>query len=259
MFDVYKEIKQKISRFNNKKRWLMLGSSFSLGVVVITSLFYLWYFDKFRDISTGIFASCFIGFPAIFLGLIGASKKQIDYDDIKKGKIFSFLYDKDKPFDYFYETIYSLSLAYQAHSFSYNRDDEYIEKENKHILSIQEKIAYNKQVLIKLAENKELNFESLPSIVQDKFNYNHSELIYSLKKFLEAMIHNDEIFDEKSQINQIMALSDKEKLLLVNENLSQIYQNRIEHKEQEKLAQEFELTLDLPDATKIHAKKSLAL
>jgi hypothetical protein len=259
MFDVYKEIKQKISRFNNKKRWSILGVSLSLGVMAITSLFYLWHFDKFRDFSSGIFVSTIIFVPAIFAGMFGSSKKQIYYDDIKKGKIFSFLYDKDKPFDYFYDTINSLYLSEQAYSLSSNRDDEYIEKQNEMVLGIQEKIAYNQQALIKLAENKALNFESLPSIVQNKFNDNHSELIYSLKNFLGAMIQNHELLDEQSQIKQIMKLHDKEKLLLINENLCKIYENRIKHKEEEKLAQDFELTLNLPNTNKIQTQKTLSL
>lgn len=73
------------------------------------------------------------------------------------------------------------------------------------------------------------------------------------------MIFNDDFFDEQSKINQIMRLSDTEKLVLINENLSQIYQNRIEYKNQEKLAKDFELTLDLPSTNKLKAQKTLSL
>lgn len=192
MLEVYKEIKQKISRLNNKKRCLMLGASLSLSLVSIGTLFYLWHFGKYTNIPAGILTSIIICFPAIFFGFLGSKKTQFDYSNIRDGKIFSFLYDKDKPYDYFYETLNSLFLSEQAQSLSCNRDDEYIQEKNQQLLAIQEKIAYNQQVLIKLNNNKELKLESLPSIVQNKFNQNHSELMSSLENFLGMMIFNDD-------------------------------------------------------------------
>lgn len=253
MFSVYKEIKQKLSRINSKKRCKMLGAS------LFFALFYLWPSAKFINIPFGIFASIIMFLPSIGLGFLGSQKIQFDHSNIREGKIFSFLHDKDKPFDYFYQTLNSLFLSEQAQSLSYHRTDEYIQKQNEQILAIQEKIAYNQQVLIKLNNNQVLKFESLPNIVQNKFNKNHSELMSSLETFLGAMIGNGEFFDEKSQINQIMKLSDTEKLVLINDNLNQIYQNHIEHKTQEKLAKDFELTLDLPNTNKLKAQKTLSL
>jgi hypothetical protein len=249
MVEIYQEIKQKLFKINQKKRVISLVTAFCFSSFPIVASFYSW--------TGSIPFWLLIG----TLWYFALQKEQLEDSDIRKGYIFNFLYDKNKPLNYFYDTIYSLYLTNQAKHFkkSFNAEDKYIHEKNKQGLEIHEKITYNQQVLVKLSQMEGFKFESLPVMVQAKFNQNHFELIEILKTFLGDIIRNHELFDESSECNQIMQLMDDKKKLLINENLANIYQQRIKHQEEIKLAKEFEQSLNLSGDDKEVAKKSLSL